>query len=146
MIRLKRLVVLIASVLLIAAPGFAADESLDRPSTIGCTKVTFTATGDSFWMDARGRSLVVSFEPDITGSATSLTVAVQHCLPESGDPFNTDTCVDYTWLDNAGASSNVLTGVSGARRGFQWAITGGVLRFTVGGSAVGTGKLQVCGS
>ena len=142
--RFKRLCGMVAAILLLAVPGYAADFDFGRPSTIGCTKVRFTITGDSYWLDARGRSLVVSFEPDMTGSATSLTVAVQHCLPDRGDRFNTDTCVDYTWLDNAGASSNVLTGVSGARRGFQWAVTGGVMRFTIGGSAVGTGKLQVC--
>ena len=141
---MKRFIALIGAILLLAAPGYAADEVLGRPSTLKCSKVTFTTTGDSYWMDARGRSLVVSFEPDMTGSATSLTVAVQHCLSDSVTDFDTNACVDYTWLDNAGASSNVLTGVAGARRGFQWAVTGGVMRFTVGGSAVGLGKLQVC--
>ena len=145
---MKRFLTLVAAILFIAAPGIAADHTFGRPSSLRCTTVDFATTGDSYWMDAKGRAVVVSFEPDITGSATSLTVAVQHCLINSSDTdqFDTDTCVDYEWLDNAGASSNVLTGVAGARRGFQWAISGGTLRFTVGGSTTGTGRLTVCGT
>ncbi len=142
---MKRITLLVSAILLFAVPAIAADIQINRPTEVGCTKVIgITATGDSYWLDARGRPMVVTFESDVTGAATSLTVTVQHCVSNEGD-FDTNRCEDYTWLDNAGASSNILTG-TGARRGFQWAITGGVLRFTITGSAVGTGELRICAS
>jgi hypothetical protein len=129
--------------LLFASAVSAADIHIGRPSQLGCAKISgITTTGDSYWVDARGRPLVVAFEPDMGGALTTLTVAVQHCFTEN----DTDTCVDYPWLDNAGVSDNVLDGTSGARRGFQWSISAGWLRFTIGGVATGTGELRICQS
>ncbi len=142
MSKLRTILVVMVTLFIAGASG-AADLLLNRPSSdIRCSSATFTTTGDSYWMDARGRPVVVAFEADMTGALETLTVAVQHCFTRD----DTNTCVDYPWLDNAGVSSNVLDGTAGARRGFQWSISAGLLRFTVGGVATGTGEIRVCQS